>query len=397
MLSKYTFKNFFSFRDETSVSFDVSGHVPERHSICFNDVGARLSKVIAVVGPNASGKTNLLKPLVFIQWFIGHSFRQEPDSDIPLQGHMLALDEPSEFEAEFDFNGASWRYRLIATRKRVLHESLHTKTSRLFSYVFVRDWDSSTREYIIKQQGFGFTLREARKVRENASLISTAAQYGVELAGNLSQVMLSSNIDFMGRIFSPMDRFYQLSELTKFFKEQDVFRKKALSLLKKWDIGLSDVSFQEVAPDPSKPDEKVDVMLGHHESKNGRFSLSLLQESSGTQGALLLLSKLLPVLEYGGMAVIDELEADLHPHMLEPILELFFNTHTNPHNAQLIFTCHAAEVLNLLHKSQIVLVEKDENHSSQAWRLDSVLGVRADDNLYAKYMAGAYSAIPDIQ
>jgi AAA15 family ATPase/GTPase len=69
--------------------------------------------------------------------------------------------------------------------------------------------------------------------------------------------------------------------------------------------------------------------LVEYQPSGGRFSLSLLQESSGTQGALLLLSKLLPVLEYGGMAVIDELEADLHPHMLEPILELFFNKRTN--------------------------------------------------------------------
>lgn len=102
------------------------------------------------------------------------------------------------------------------------------------------------------------------------------------------------------------------------------------------------------------------------------------------------------MLKSGGVAVIDELESDLHPHMLAPILELFMSQASNPHNAQLLFTCHASEVLTLLNKSQLMLVEKDADCARQAWRLDSVGGVRNDDNLYAKYMAGTYGAIPQV-
>jgi hypothetical protein len=42
-------------------------------------------------------------------------------------------------------------------------------------------------------------------------------------------------------------------------------------------------------------------------------------------------------------------------------------------------------------------VEKDEHCASDLWRLDEMTGVRADDNLYAKYMAGAYGAVPYLQ
>jgi predicted ATPase len=82
--------------------------------------------------------------------------------------------------------------------------------------------------------------------------------------------------------------------------------------------------------------------------------------------------------------------------MLEPILDLFANPATNPYGAQLIFTTHAIEVLNLLEKSQVMLVEKDEDCISAAYRLDTVDGIRNDDNFYAKYMAGAYGAVPDL-
>lgn len=108
------------------------------------------------------------------------------------------------------------------------------------------------------------------------------------------------------------------------------------------------------------------------------------------------MSRLLPALAEGGLAVIDEFENDLHPHMLEPILALFASPITNPKRAQLLFTCHAMEVLNVLHKSQVMLVEKSENNESSAWRLDSVEGIRSDDNFYAKYMAGAFGAVPQL-
>ena len=88
-------------------------------------------------------------------------------------------------------------------------------------------------------------------------------------------------------------------------------------------------------------------------------------------------------------------DALMHPHMIEPILELFASRATNPHQAQIIFTSHSVEVMNLLGKSQVILVEKT-HCESEAWRLDSMGGVRSQDNLYAKYMSGAYGAVPQL-
>jgi hypothetical protein len=109
-----------------------------------------------------------------------------------------------------------------------------------------------------------------------------------------------------------------------------------------------------------------------------------------------LLHFLLPAIEQGGLAVIDELEIDLHPHAVPQIIELFANLATNPKNSQLLFTSHSLEVLNHLEKEQIVLVEKKQECKSELYRLDDLKGVRRDDNIYAKYMAGAYGAVPNL-
>ncbi|HCL16455.1 MAG TPA: abortive infection protein, partial [Pseudomonas sp.] len=52
-------------------------------------------------------------------------------------------------------------------------------------------------------------------------------------------------------------------------------------------------------------------------------------------------------------------------------------------------------LLNHLQKHQLYLCEK-RDQCSEAWRLDEVQGLRADDNLYAKYMAGALGGIPEL-
>jgi hypothetical protein len=172
-------------------------------------------------------------------------------------------------------------------------------------------------------------------------------------------------------------------------------RNRMEQLLSSWDLGLSGVELVELTVNnPQQPNQKIWVPVGKHKNKSTEFQLSFALESSGTQGAFVLLSRLLETLETGGLAIIDEFENDLHPHMLEPILDLFANPSTNPRQAQLLFTCHAVEVLNLVHKSQVMLVQKNEDCESSASRMDAVEGIRNDDNYYAKYMAGAYGAVP---
>lgn len=394
MLHRYAFSNFQSFHDRAEVSWLLDRKVPEAVWSRQAATGERVSTVMTVIGPNASGKTALLKPILFLDWFMCHSFNAEPSAPLPFQPHAAAPTEPSEFEVEADFDGRLWRYTLRCTQQRVLHEALYVKHERM-RYVFVREWNEATQNYDIKQQDFGFLPSEARKVRPNASLIATAAQYGVPLAQRMLRSSVLSNIHQFGRMVNDSD---QLVRAATYFAGQEVQRQQLVRLLSAWDLGLSDVQVRELEtmqPDGKK--EKFWLPFGIHRATSGAsFELPFMLESSGTQGALVLLHRLLPVLQTGGLAVIDEFENDLHPHMLEPILDLFASPTTNPHGGQLLFTCHAMEVLNIVHKSQVMLVEKTEHNESSAWRLDSVEGIRNDDNFYAKYMAGAYGAVPQL-
>ena len=357
--------------------------------------GQRLNTALAVMGANGAGKTVALKPLAFAAWFATQSFDVPPGSDIPLSAHFEA-DNPSpteiEVEAE-DTAGVLWRYVLHATRKKVVHESLHRMVKK-FNYVFTRDLNAEGTGYVIKQQGFDMPAAEAAKVRPNASLISTARQYGVPVANHLAQLHLETNVNVLGRT-----RFEasQLAQAAAIFAGEVVMHDQMVTLLKSWDLGLSDVALHELErTNADGSSQKQWVPFGTHQTKDGKAHvLHFLDESSGTQTAFVLLSRLLGVLSRGGVAVLDELDADLHSHMLEPVLDLFANPSTNPHNAQLIFSAQAPQVLNVLNKAQVLFVEKRDCQST-AYRADSIKGLRADDNLFAKYMTGALGAVPQL-
>lgn len=394
MLHRYAFSNFQSFRERAEVSWLLDRKVPEATWSHPAGSGERLSTVMAVIGPNASGKTALLKPILFLHWFMRHSFAGDPVQALPFSSHASATGEPAEFEMEADVDGRLMRYTLRCTPERVLHEALYAKHERM-RYVFVREWNADTQGYDIKQQDFGFEPAQARKVRANASLIATAAQYDVPLALRLTNIQPASNISQLDRMTNDAR---QIMAAAKHFAGDESQRQQLVRLLSAWDLGLSDVQVREMESGlPDGTNEKRWLPFGLHRAVNGAtFELPFPMESSGTQGAFTLLYRLLPALQSGGLAVIDEFENDLHPHMLEPILDLFANPATNPHGSQLLFTCHAMEVLNLVHKSQVMLVEKDAANESSAWRLDRVDGIRSDDNFYAKYMAGAYGAVPQL-
>jgi uncharacterized protein len=393
MLHSYAFSNFQSFAERVEVDLTNKRNTTLTDWMVDDVCGNCVSKLMAVIGHNASGKTALLKPVAFLHWFICHSFASQPESAIPISPHLAYANSPTEFECVFDFEGSLWRYVLIATPTRVLREALYKKKER-FNYVFMRDWDSDTNSYSVKQQDFGLPVKSAKKVRQNVSLISWAAQYDVPLAKQFITSRVITNLNVVGRLPISDQAVMQAAEHFSVYTEQ---HNMLNSLLSAWDLGLSGVWLQEVQINPSEATEqKAWIALGEHTSRDTKFRLPFNLESSGTQGAFVLLSRLLHILENGGLAIIDEFENDLHPHMLEPILDLFANPATNPHDAQLIFSTHAIEVLNLLEKSQVMLVEKDEDCISSTYRLDTIDGIRNDDNFYAKYMAGAYGAVPNL-
>ncbi len=393
MIRSLKFKNFQSFLEETEVLFELPKGAPSRGYERSAADGTRLTTVLAAFGANASGKTALLKPAAFLLWFMKGSFGLDVDEDIPLPPRILNPDEPSEFEIVFDSKGETWKYELKLTEKRVLWEALYKKATR-FSYLFKREWNARSDAYDVQLKSFDLPLHVARRARRNASLVSTARQHDSDSSEFIDGYMGQWNVDIDGR----PHYLSNLKYANEAFKKLDGVRDQAISLLRSWDLGLDsfEVREEDSVDAAGKKKTKLRAYFRHTREDGEHFTLPYEVESNGTQSAYVLLAMLLPVLRTGGFAVIDEMESDLHPHLLESLLSLFDAEQTNPSGAQLFFTSHTTKVLDYISKAQTYFVEKRDCVST-AFRGDQVQGLRSDDNLRAKYESGAIGALPEVR
>lgn len=403
MIKYIRFNNFYSYLDDTEISFEVGKQATSSaydFALETTQDTYRLNKVMVVLGANGSGKTQLLKPLAFLGWFMSRSaFTPDEHKLDVIEPFILNKENNIVFELGFFIKNEQavldeYRYELSLNSENVIiNENLYIKSSGKFSYIFKRSYDNDKMNY--QHKGF-LHSKIAQDIPKKTSMMSYAYLFDIPIAESIVDKMtiLASNITSEGRY----DVNDNILANTEFFFHNPKLKRYAEELLCKFDTGIKGINIKSVMVLSRETNQTEEVLIpfGIHQMADGtEFELNFFQESNGTQSAYNLLSLILPILHGGGIAVIDELDNDLHPLLLPEILNLFRSSHTNPHNAQLIFTCHTPEVFNLLNKHQIYLVEKTDQ-LSEAWRLDEMDGVRNDDNLYAKYMAGAFSAVPNL-
>lgn len=407
MIHSFSFKNFCSFDNTATISFSDASKsaATENNMFARTSTGEHISKVMMVIGPNASGKTSALKALAFLQWFVRYSFvstRGEGDK-IPLDGFAFtdAKNLPSDFELIFEYNNIIYKYYLQLCETHVICEELYRKEeTNHFNYIFKRHWNAEKGQSDLTQR-IDLQVDILKNIlRKNVSLFSVGVavknMFLTDLMGFWDKII--SNVNRVGKMWETSSLGEQgIYEAAKLYKKDIDLFGKVTKFLKDIDLGLDDVRIQETEEkNQFKERSKYYIPYGIHQINNKQYELPFAFESSGTKNMFVLLGFLFPAIANGGVAVIDELELDLHPHALPRIVGLFADPSTNPKNSQLIFTSHSLEVLNYLEKEQVILVEKGNNCRSELYRLDELKGVRRDDNIYAKYMAGAYGAVPNL-
>jgi AAA15 family ATPase/GTPase len=407
MIHSLVIKNFTSFQEPTVVEFTAGPKAGRRRIFLpSSQSGVYVNAVTGVFGPNASGKTNLLKAIAFLRHFILNSASAKPDEEIAVEGFAFTETgeemplHPVQLCLEFEFEGQLYRYEVELNTKRVWSESLHRKDQR-FRYLFERTWDTALGSYHFKAQDIGPAKHIT--LRENASFLASAVLQEHPEATRIATYFkeLYSNIHGAhGRMPTHEPELFNILPATNFYKKNSEVFADAEAHLVRADLGISKLRIDEARF--LRADGKEEAMsfpVVEHLVGGKKFTRPLLQESRGTQSLFVLLRYILPVLRSGGVAVIDEFETGLHSHMVKAIVELFYSPESNPKGAQLIASFHTDYLLqSTLEKYQIVLTEKNpETLSTEAWRLDQVKGAaRNANNHYAKYHAGAYGGIPNL-
>ena len=141
MLEELSVKNFLSFNEEVSLSFEATAEeFGENNLVVTMPDGKRLLRFAMIYGANASGKTNVLMALDAMKRF----WRKTPEdidksTDIvPFRFDVVTPSTPSEFTLRFYVDGVRYWYVLRLDKKRVIEERLSYYTSNRPTMLFHR-------------------------------------------------------------------------------------------------------------------------------------------------------------------------------------------------------------------------------------------------------------------
>jgi hypothetical protein len=400
MILNFSLKNFYSFRDSTTINFKVNKKAPDNNDYIKTKSKLRVSKVGIVIGPNASGKTNLLKAIPFLRWILIESYNDDPSYPVPITPFLFGkVNKFTELSVDFEVNSNIYKYTVIIDSRKIFYEELSKRSltvkKETFKKLFYRKWNNKTSKYLIKDNGFKFPQGAlTTDLRKNSSLIASAVRSNHELSSQISNEWkkVGANIVEGGMIENNPEKRFQKSLEYFFYNEEK--KREAEKLLSKYDFGLEKFIIQEEKGENNKPQISAYFTHLYH---NNEYSLPIQYESSGTRRIIVLLKTILNILAVGGIAVLDEIDTNIHPDIVEALIELFLNPNTNPNDAQLFFSLHNFQILNRFDKYQIFFTEKTHEGVSSSWRLDEMKGVKANDNYLSKYTAGVYGATPKIE
>lgn len=410
MLLEFKVKNFLSFKDEVVFSMIASNLKGHEEDNVFNAGKIELLKSAVIYGANASGKTNLLAAMGFMQRMVLHSAKDTQSTEKlevePFRLSVQTENQPSEFEMLFMQKNVVYRYGFVIDREKIHKEWLYyvpkVKEKKLFE---------RTEKNIELTENFKEGKGLESKTRKNALFLPVVDQFNGAIAHDIMQWFNNFNI------ISGIDHDRYEHYTVKKLNEQE-FKAKVLDFLKAADIGIEDIQTLELKEqDIPKvlPQELREFFLSNKAktlyTKRKKFDeegnavgfelFRMDNESEGTKKLFALSGPVIETLNNGEVLVVDELDAKLHPLMLRFILHLFHSADSNPKNAQLVFATHNTEILSnrFFRRDQVWFTEKNNVESTDLYSLaeykvDDEKRVRGDASFNKDYIQGKYGAIP---
>ena len=379
MLLAYGASNFTCFKEGIEVSFRLGKGCPVEIS-----KGKNYSNILCVKGANGSGKSNALNVLAFLNEFCCNSFSLKPEEPIEYKT-FFSNNSSSFFYIEFTIEEIEYRYDLELKDGKIISEVISRKDKRM-TEVIIRKGNK------IESRNKDFKELDTIKLRNNASIISTAHQYELESIEMIYQFFdrILTNKNYVG-LFGQFDDFWTMAEV---YSKNDDYFTFTKDLIKRCDLGIKDIVIRERS---DEDDKKIYITYFVHNVGDQDYEIHYKNESSGTKNLYnhLMLYKM--VLIQGGILVLDEFDINLHPDILPILTELFTDESINTKDAQLLFTTHNSKIMDVLGKYRTILVNKEENESF-LYRLDELPSdlIRNDRPIEPIYRSGKVGGVPKV-
>jgi AAA15 family ATPase/GTPase len=415
MLLQFSVNNFRSIKDTVTFSMNASSSSDGKHR--FQVGNHTLLSSAVIYGANASGKSNVLRAMGFMRNLVLNKTNINQNTDVlPHEPFLLNTETEytsSYFEMLFFLKDIKYRYGFEADNTRVYAEWLYSDKDDNEICLFDRDSENN-RHYI---NGKEFKEGLDLNTPDNHLFIWQCEQKNGEISKNIMQWF-----NYFNLIDSLENAAYFYVALNKIKNTQS--KVELLKLVKAAGFGIEKLAIEEqdVTQDfinnaPFSDDIKqkilhdgsltsIELKTRHKKFNADNQAIGFVlfdmneSESQGTKKFLALAALVLDTLEQGKVLLIDQLDASLHPLLIECFIQLFNNKALNKHNAQLIFVAHNTHLLSvpdLFERDQIWFTEKDQYGSTELYSLLEFKKSNTEktpDNLENHYLQGRFGAVP---
>lgn len=421
MLVEFSVENYRSVEERQTFSMVASADKTMLDCNSFpmpNTKDLRLLTSAIIYGPNASGKSNLVRAMFTMKMIVvqsatrmqaGDNFRLEP-----FRLNTNYYNKPSCFEIIFILNETRYHYGFSLDQKRIYEEWLVAYPNGRAQNWFKRKFNSESQQ---EKWYFGPGLKGEREriknlVRPNSLFLSHAAQNNHHQLNELFQ-WFKTDFNFIGPNLSGI----YTAEMCK--DDQVLLKDDVVKFLIEADLGISDLKItskifdEEIVvrglPDKAKEfikeifqdlqnKEILSAIIFHKMNDSDQMiQFDLTEESEGTQRMFEIAGSWLDTLNKGSVLCIDEIDRSLHTLLAISLLKIFNNQNLNKNQAQLIATTHDTALLDreFFRRDQVWFTEKDSKSSTKLYSLME-FKPRKDESLQKGYLQGRYGAIPFI-
>lgn len=430
MLLEFKTKNYKSFVEEAVFSM-VSA--PKQKGLDYSLMKVKVKgKEIkglsssVIYGPNAAGKTNIIGAMDVIRTIIlrGNIRNSEEKSSPNPAAEALELipnnnaDEPKPVYFCVKF------YEEDADKKFVIQYELEIDLGTFLDEEYERRITAETLTVngdIVFQRSGNIKFGNMKVIKD---YLSDITEKNVESMSEIAENSLSRDELFLTNGFKLIfsQRFVRL--ITDWFmnKFMVIYRADSMQLIKRFADPKKKAVYVEKTTDKAaklfginsnalgyvvkedEPDAKLYSIVKNMKNKKNAGIAAEIFESYGTIRFINMFPLVIKAMQTGGVLVVDEFDASIHPMALMSIINVFHNDDVNIHHAQLIFNTHNPIFLNsnLFRRDEIKFVERDDDsHESILYALSDFgtsgdKGVRMHEDYMGKYFVNQYGAIKDI-
>ena len=392
MIQELKIKNFKSFRDEVELSFEPSGDDRYNSVVTMPD-GVQLLRFAVVLGANASGKSNLLDAVEFLREF-WNNIPATNDDGTNVQPFLMrksALSYDTEIEIKLYVDGIRYWYQLTVNPEKVCREALFVYLTNRPTKVFCREDVQGVSKLTFNSTVAKLSPAEVDIMTMNC--LRNMSVLAVLKKVNIAVLYLDNMRRWIDSRMLPLQSG-SLSSLSqgakKMIADSEDFREYLIQFAKEADFNISDIKIQKMA-----------ALFGHTvEGETGSESYVLPEncQSTGTKRMVELESLIYTQLKRQAFLCIDEIEASMHPNLIEYILTKFINTPDN--QSQLLVSTHYDPILkdidDLFGKDSVWFTEKGKDGNTALFSLVDFKGLNKLSSIHRAYMNGQFGALPNV-